>query len=333
MILVVGGAGYVGLVLVEHLLAAGYRVRVLDPLWFGNRLWRIEGGNSVDLIVGNTRTRSPAALEDVEAAIILGGFSSDPMSDARPAVHYEINVLGTKRIAEMCKQVGVPRLVFASSASVYDMGTGEEQDVLRDEESAIYPVASYPSSKYEAERILRSMGDSKFCPIILRKGTVYGFSHRMRYDLVVNTFIKNAMTTGKLTLHSGGEVWRPLIDVRDVARAYIAAIEAPSHSVCNEVFNISGDNVRVSELALRMQVVLRDMGIPVEIAPDYSPRPMRSYRMSTEKASHILGFTSQEDIENSVGEVIDNIRRYDYVDFDNSVYYNIQWMERGGCDV
>jgi len=328
MILVVGGAGYVGLVLVEELLQREYRVRVLDPLWFGNRLSCIANGDQVDLVIGDTRTCGPGVLDDITAVIVLGGFSSDPMSDANPSAHYETNVLGTKRMAEMCKAHGVSRFVFASSASVYDLGMGEAQDVLRDESSAIYPVASYSSSKYEAERILRTMGDDMFCPVILRKGTIYGFSHRMRYDLVVNTFIKNALTTGTMGLHSGGEVWRPLIDVHDVARAYIAAIEADADDVCNEIFNISGDNLRISELALRMQTVLPQR---VSIVPDYSPRPMRSYRMSTEKARRVLGFESEMTVERSVMNILDKIHRYGYIDFDNPVYYNMRWMNEGGC--
>ena len=331
MILVVGGAGYVGLVLVEELLQREYKVRVLDPLWFGNRLSCIANGDQVDLVVGDTRTCDPSVLDDITAVIVLGGFSSDPMSDAKPCAHYEAKVLGSKQMAEMCKARGVSRFVFASSASVYDLGMDEAQDVLRDEDSAIYPAASYSSSKYEAERILRTMGDDTFCPVILRKGTIYGFSHRMRYDLVVNTFIKSALTTGTMGLHSGGEVWRPLIDVHDVARAYIAAIEADAGDVCNEIFNISGDNLRISELALRMQAVLKYCVHAVDIVPDYSPRPMRSYRMSTEKARRVLGFESEMTVDRSVMDILDKIYRYDYIDFDNPVYYSMRWMNEGGC--
>jgi nucleoside-diphosphate-sugar epimerase len=328
MILVVGGAGYVGLVLVEALLARNYRVRVLDPLWFGDRFDHIKDGQYVDLIIGDIRTCDPSVLQGVTGVVVLGGFSNDPMSEYQPEVHYKINVVGTSRLARMCKEAGIGKFVFASSCSVYDQGVDEAHDILCNEESPVYPTVAYSSSKYEAERILRKMASDTFCPVILRKGTIYGFSHRMRYDLVVNTFIKDALTKGELTLHNGGEVWRPLIDVRDVARAYIAAIEAKPESVCGEIFNISGSNYRISELALRMKYT---MGTHVKIEPDYTPRPARSYRVSTEKAKWVLGWQPAYGVQIAVQHIIDNIREFGYMDFDNPVYYNTRWMEQGGC--
>jgi nucleoside-diphosphate-sugar epimerase len=330
MILVVGGAGYVGLVLVEALLARNYRVRVLDPLWFGDRFDRIKNGQYVDLVVGDIRTCDPDILQGVTDVVVLGGFSNDPMSEYRPESHYKINVVGTSRLARMCKEAGIGKFVFASSCSVYDQGLDETYDILCTEESPVYPTVAYSSSKYEAERILRKMAGGTFCPVILRKGTIYGFSHRMRYDLVVNTFIKDALTKGVLTLHSGGEVWRPLIDVRDVARAYIAAVEAEPGIVCGEVFNISGHNYRVSELALRVKHAM-DTRIKVEIEPDYTPRPARSYRVSTEKARCVLGWQPAYGAQGAVWHIIDSIREHGYTDFDNPVYYNTRWMEEGGC--
>ena len=332
MILVVGGAGYVGLVLVEELLRSGYKVRVLDPLWFGAKFSLIDGGDSVDLREGDVRTCDSDILDDINAVVVLGGFSNDPMSEYRPESHYKINVMGTSRLAGMCKERGISRFVFASSCSIYDRGIGEAHDILYDEDAAVYPSVAYSSSKYEAERILRTMADDTFCPVILRKGTIYGFSHRMRYDLVVNTFVKNALTTGILTLHNGGEAWRPLIDVRDVARAYIAAIEADEDAVCGEIFNISGVNYRISELALRMQSTLLDCGISTKIVPDYALRPARSYRVSIEKAERVLAFEPAMTMEYSTRNILSNIQHYGYTDFDNPIYYNVKWIAQGGCN-
>ena len=325
-VLLVGGAGYVGSVLAEELLERGYAVKILDRLYYG------EGGlreihDRVELVVADMRALPPDLLEDVDAVVNVGGLSNDPTAEYNPTANYEMNTLATQTLAEMCRAAGVRRYVFASSCSIYDRGVGnDDKDIIQDEETPVSPRAAYSSSKREAEKILLDMAGDDFCPVILRKGTIYGFSHRMRYDLVVNTFVKFALSQGYLNLHYGGEMWRPLVDVRDVARAYILAILADEEKVKGQIFNVSHRNYRVSELALRVREALRQVGVDPEIRMDYGYKGVRSYRVSSQKIEHALGFRPKVDIEESVIDMVEKIRRYGYTDFDNPRYYNIRWM-------
>lgn len=326
-ILLVGGAGYIGAVLAEELLERGYAVRVLDRLYYGQQGLR-DVHDRVELVVSDMRTIDPSILDDIDAVINVGGLSNDPTAEYNPQANYEMNTLATKRLAELCKSKGVKRYVFASSCSIYDRGVGDsEKDILQDEESEVAPKAAYSGSKYEAERILLAMADDNFCPVILRKGTVFGFSPRMRYDLVVNTFVKDALTRGVLTLHYGGEMWRPLVDVRDAARAYIACLQAEESVVNGQIFNITLDNYRISELALRVREALREIGVDVNIKPDYGYRGVRSYRVSAKKIDRVLAFRPVVTVEESVQDMVRKIKDYGYTDFDNPRYYNIHWMK------
>src|SRR4051794_13009808 len=212
-VLVVGGAGYVGSVLVPELLERGYAVKVFDRMYYGEQGLK-DVADRIQLEVGDMRVMHPSVLDDVDAVINLGGLSNDPTAEYNPKANYEMNTGATEALAVLCKKAGVERYVFASSASIYDVGEGNDtRDVMLDETSEVDPKAAYSRSKYEAERVLLKMTDDKFCPVLLRKGTVFGFSPRMRFDLVVNTFVMGAMSKGALTLHYGGEMWRPLVDV------------------------------------------------------------------------------------------------------------------------
>lgn len=325
-VLLVGGAGYVGSVLAEELLERGYAVKILDRLYYGDSGLR-EIHDRVELVVADMRTLPPDLLKDVDAVINLGGLSNDPTAEYNPKANYEMNTLAAQTLAEMCRTGGVRRYVFASSCSIYDRGVGnDDKDIIQDEDAPVSPRAAYSGSKREAEKILLGMVGDDFCPVILRKGTVYGFSHRMRYDLVVNTFVKFALSHGYLNLHYGGEMWRPLVDVRDVARAYILAIQAEEEKVKGQIFNVSRRNYRISELALRSREALHQMGIDTEIRVDYGYRGVRSYRVSTKKIEHVLGFRPKVSIAESVVDMVEKIRRYEYTDFDNPRYYNIRWM-------
>jgi nucleoside-diphosphate-sugar epimerase len=325
-VLLVGGAGYVGSVLTRELLERGYAVRILDRLYFGDLGLR-DHRDRVELVVGDMRTLTPDVVEDVEAVINVGGLSNDPTAEYNPKANYEMNTLAAKKLGDLCVAHGVRRYIFASSCSIYDRGVSEEaRDVLLDEELEVDPKAAYSSSKYEAERLLLDMSSADFCPVILRKGTIYGFSPRMRYDLVVNTFVKDALSKGYITIHYGGEMWRPLVEVRDVARAYIACLRADEDKVKEQIFNISFHNIRISELALRVRETFRSMGTDIDIRSDYGYRGVRSYRVSAAKIQRVLDFRPKVTIEESVRHMVEQIRTYGYDDFSNPRYYNIQWM-------
>ena len=326
-ILLVGGAGYVGSVLAEELLARGYAVRVLDRLYYGEDGLR-DVRDRVELVRADMRTVGADAFNGVDAVINVAGLSNDPTAEYNPRANHEMNTLATQKLAVLCREQGVRRYVFASTCSIYDRGVGNDRnDVLLDETSEVNPRAAYSGSKHQAEKLLLEMVDDEFCPVILRKGTVYGFSPRMRYDLVVNTFIKSALSGQPLSLHYGGEMWRPLVDVRDAARAYIAALEADEDLVRGEIFNVSYQNIRVSELALRVREALRGVGVNVDIRPDYAYRGVRSYRVSAHKIERVLGVRPKVTIEESVADMVKKIPAYGYTDFDNPRYYNIRWMK------
>jgi nucleoside-diphosphate-sugar epimerase len=221
----------------------------------------------------------------------------------------------------------VRRYIFASSCAIYDRGVGNDaRDQLLDEDAAVDPRAAYSSSKYEAERLLLEMAGDDFCPVILRKGTVYGFSPRMRYDLVVNTFVKDALSRGYITIHYGGEMWRPLVEVRDAARAYIACLRADEADVKAQVFNVSFANFRIAELALRVRETFRSLGREIDIRSDYGYRGVRSYRVSAAKIQSVLGYKPQVTVEEAVRHMVEQIPAYGYEDYANPRYYNIQWM-------
>jgi len=326
-VLVVGGGGYVGCVLVDALLEKGYTVKVLDRLFFGREpldpfMDRIE------LVVDDMRDIDESHLDGCSAIINIGGLSNDPTAEFYPKANEELNTHATVHLAQIAKKAGVPRYVFASSCSIYDRGVGEEtRDVLLDETSEVEPRGAYATSKLEAEKALLPLADADFAPVAFRKGTIYGFSPRMRYDLVLNAFVKDALARGRLTLHYGGEMWRPLIDVNDVVRAYILALECDTGSIAGQVFNLAGGNLRISELALRTQRTLRDLGITVELDVDYSYRLLRSYRVSTDKMVKSFGFTPKVTVEESIEHMVTEIRRSGYTDFSHPRYYNIDWMK------
>lgn len=326
-ILIIGGAGYVGSVLAEELLERGYSVKIYDRFYFGSTGLR-GVSDRVEVVRGDMRTLPAEVLENIGAVVNLGGLSNDPTAEYNPKANYEMNTLATKLSAELCKAAGVKRYILASSCSIYDVGVKEEEkDIVIDETTPVAPKAAYSSSKFEAERILLGLKDKSFSPVILRKGTIYGFSPRMRFDLVVNTFVKDALSKGQVTPYYGGEMWRPLVDVRDAAKAYIACIEADDATVSGEIFNVVYRNFRISEVALRVRSALRTAGVEVDIRPDYRYKGVRSYRVSGEKIKERLGIVPELSIEDSVTDMVERLRAQGQVNFDDPIYYNIDWMK------
>jgi nucleoside-diphosphate-sugar epimerase len=192
-VLITGGAGYIGAVLTPMLLDRGYRVRVLDRLYWGRSpLAGYE--DRVELLHGDVREVDAAALAGVDAVVHLAGLSNDPTAEWAPEANWQMNALATERLADACLAAGVHRLTYGSSCSVYD---GLPAGTVYDERAEVQPRGAYSTSKHYGELRLIERAGPGFCPVILRQGTVYGYSPRMRYDLVVNTFLKDALSRGE----------------------------------------------------------------------------------------------------------------------------------------
>jgi len=323
MILVTGGAGYIGCIAVRQLLDKGEAVRVFDKLYFGDD-GLAEVRDKIELVQGDIRDFDPAVLDGCNAVLHLAGLSNDPTAEFNPKANEEINTAGTGVVAEASKARGIKRFVNASTCSIYDLGF-YAPDFLRDEESEVRPRAAYAVSNHDAERNLLAMADASFCPVSLRQGTVYGWSPRMRYDLVVNTFVRDAIAKGVLTVHCGGEMWRPLVDVTDLCRVYIACVEAPDDKVQGKIFNVVGKNYRILELAHWVREALKPVK-KVEIEVDYTTYKTRSYRVSGERIQTVLGVKPLVGVKESVEHMLRKIDEHNQMDLYNPRYYNIEWM-------
>ena len=186
----------------------------------------------------------------------------------------------------------------------------------------------WPRTESEhGEEALLGLIDRGLCPVILRNGTVYGYSRRMRFDLVVNTFVKDALLQERLLLHGGGWMWRPLVDVRDVSDAMIAAFEAPDELVRGEVFNVLHSNYQIRELAMLVAGSVQLLGRSVRLEEVPAPRLNRDYECSNSKLSQRLGFTPRHSVVEAVSDMLTAIDLGDRSELTDPRYYNIRWLE------
>ncbi len=284
-VLVIGGGGYLGSVLVGELLRSGYAVRVLDNFIYGRgALTGLEPSGALATVDGDIRNIQTivSCLADVDAVVLLAAVVGDPASQTRPTQTIETNLLAAQAIAFACRSQQINRFLFASTCSVY--GRGES---LLTEESPLSPVSLYARTKIASEQSILALADEAFSPTILRMGTLYGLSPRMRFDLVVNTMTMKAFVDRRITVF-GGAQWRPLLDVNDAARAYVACLAAPLESVGKRVFNVGSEeqNYQIGEIA---QFVSDALG-GIEIERQESNMDVRDYRVSFMAIQEALGF-------------------------------------------
>lgn len=256
-VLVTGNLGYVGTVMTPLLAAEGHEVHGLDTGLFAACVMGQLGPSGV-------RRQSTKDLREVEASdlsrmdaiIHLAGLSNDPMGELNPGLTEEINLEGTVRLAEAAKRAGVQRFVFASSCSIY----GQSGDQALTEEAAFQPLTAYARSKVGAEEALHRLADTSFSPVYLRNATAYGFSSRLRFDIVVNNLTGWAVTTGEVKLLSDGRAWRPLVHVEDMSRAFAAAIQAPRERLHDTALNVGReeDNLMVRDIAEMVAGIVPD---------------------------------------------------------------------------
>jgi nucleoside-diphosphate-sugar epimerase len=334
--LVTGHLGYIGTVLVPMLLRRGHEVVGLDSdLYRTCTFGPADGITTVETILKDIRDIEIADVRGFDAVLHLAGLSNDPLGDLDPDLTYEINHQASVRLAELAKRAGVGRFVFSSSCSNY----GAAGDDLLGEEAAFHPVTPYGQSKVLVEQDVARLADDSFSPVFLRNATAYGYSPRLRFDLVVNNLTAWAHTTGKIHLKSDGSAWRPLVHVEDISRAFIAAAEAPREKVHNEAFNVcaTDENYLVRDVATIVGKVVPDS--EVEFASGASA-DARNYRVNGDKfAAAFKSFRPQWTVRKGVEELYAKYKEIGVTldEFEGSRYKRVahiqSLMSRGEIDV
>lgn len=281
-VLVTGHTGYIGSILAPMLRKKGYEVLGMDSGFFADCLL-MQSDSAVPSLRRDMRQLQADDLQGVQAVCHLAALSNDPMGELNPELTRDINFRSTLRLAELAKQAGVSRLLFSSSCSIY----GKASDAPLDETAALCPLTEYARSKVLTEQKLSELADERFSPVYLRNATAYGVSPRLRVDLVLNNLVGSAVTTGKVTITSDGTPWRPIVHAEDIARAFVAMLEAPREAVHNQAFNIGvqSENYQVFQLG---EIVERTVpGCKVEYAGAGNPDP-RSYRVDFGKVARMV---------------------------------------------
>jgi len=318
-ILVTGGAGYVGSVLIPKLLARGHQVRILDVGYFGLEHLR-SLRQKVDVVCEDIRRvmADKHFLNDLidhcDCIIHLAAMSNDPSADLNPELTEEVNFRATATLAEAAKSRGLG-FVFSSSCAVY----GEAEDEM-DEEGNVDPLTAYAVSKVKAEEALKGLANASFRPVILRNGTLFGYSPRMRFDLVVNIFSMYSALYNEIKVFGDGEQWRPFLHVDDCARAFVHFAEQKEHRyLC---YNIAHENLRVVDLA----EIFRRLNPRLRVSQiDVPGGDRRNYRVLTTRMRE-AGFTTRLGVEIGAEEVIDAIVSGLISDPESIYYRNAKWL-------
>ncbi len=311
-VLLVGGAGYIGSVLVKNLLKENYNVRILDSLIFGYQpLEEFLNNSNFEFIKGDFRNVECVVktVKDMDAVIHLGAIVGDPACELDENLSLEINTTATMLIKQVCKGYGIKKFLYASTCSVY----GSSDDAI-DEKSKLNPASLYARSKIEAEKAIISITDSSFAPTIMRISTAFGQSYRPRFDLVVNLLTARAVKEGKINIFNGFQ-WRPFIHVEDISKAILLFLEAPVAVIGGEIFNVGSNNMnyRISDLGDKIKKIIPGTKI-VNMPNQEDPR---NYKVSFDKIRNRIGFSCRKKLEDGIIEIkqsIDNGLITDYKD-------------------
>lgn len=311
-LLVTGGAGYVGSVLIPKLLDRGYQVDVVDLFWFGNHL-----PSDVRIIEKDIFDLKAEDLSGYDQVLFLAGLSNDPMAEFSPSKNFIFNAAAPAYLAYIAKQAKVRRYVYACSCSVYGYTVNELYDETRTAVSG-YP---YGISKLQGEQAVLSLMDDSFSVISIRKGTVCGYSPRMRLDLIINTMFKCALKDGVITVNNPS-IWRPILSVQDAANAYIRAIE--THEKVSGIYNVASGNYTVGEIGdMVRQAIAEELGVSVRLEIKHI-QDYRNYKVSIAKAENVLSFHPHDDVRKIVLGLVENKARFE--DWENPEYYNIRTL-------
>jgi len=301
-ILLAGGAGYIGTALAPKLEERGHEVSIVDLLWFGNNL-----PDSIPIIQKNIIDLQQSDLAGFDQVIFLAGLSNDPMAEYSPSMNFVENGSVPAYLAYMAKLSRVRRFIYASSCSIYGYAIDEYYDETMPTKSN-YP---YGISKLQGEFASMQMSDNKFSVISLRQGTISGYSPRMRFDLVVNTMFKSAVTDGRIIVNNP-TIWRPILAIQDAVSGYISAIEAPES--VSGIFNIASGNFTIAEVAINVKkAITKYLGLESTITTKHL-KDYRNYKVSTKKIIDVLGYQPRHDITSITKDLSERVDLSDNLD-------------------
>ncbi len=300
-VLVTGGAGYIGSVLTGKLIEKGYKVRVLDSLIYGiNGISKFISNGSVELISNDIRDTKviDRAIKDIDCVIHLAAIVGEPLCNKIPESARQINELATMNLLNACTK-SVKRFVFGSTCSNY----GSTTDTAN-EETPLHSLSLYSETKVKSEsRILGSKNDS-FEPCVLRFATAFGLSPRMRFDLLVQEFIRDAIVNKKISIF-GPEYWRPLVHVQDISNACILAIENDKNLISGQVYNVGDNSQNYTKIALAKMV--KEHLQETEIEVQDAKKDPRNYKVSFDKINSKLNFRITKTVNDGIVEILNEI--------------------------
>ena len=326
-ILVVGGAGYIGSVLVRRLLDDGCEVRVLDQLLFGDHSIRpLAGRERFQFIEGDFRDARlvAEAARGVDALIHLGAIVGDPACQIDESATLETNYAATELLTQACRDSGIGRMLFASTCSVYGV-----TESVAGEGAPLKPLSLYAQTKTDSEKVVLASKSQSFHPTVLRIGTVFGWSPRPRFDLAVNLLTARAYYERRIAIYNRRQ-WRPFVHVADVAKAFRLVLKAPLPDVSGQVFNLGANqmNCRLEQVGEAVRQIYPGAAVEHETNSD-----TRTYRVCFDKIEQVLGFRSTRTLADGVREIHGALTQGLAADPSSPIYHNHKLLSLPGNEL
>ncbi len=323
-VLIIGGMGYIGSRLTNLLLNKNFSVKVVDNLLYNqNFLSTFEEDQNFEFIQGdicdlNTQLE---AVKDVDAVVYLSEIVGDPACKSFPEKSLKTNYLALCALSTLCAHLKISRFIYTSSCSVY--GSTTDPSLTLTESSQVNPLSHYARMKLESENFLLNIKNNFFHPTILRLGTVFGYSYRQRFDLVVNKFVKDSFLFNRINIQ-GGKQFRPNIHVDDISEAIVSILDSPLDKINNSIFNLSNgsENKNIIELAEEISSVIKNTKIVI----DNKISDNRNYRVSSKKIHDTLGINANTSIKDGVIDLYNKLKNNKFSDIDSPKYSNIEFL-------